>query len=85
MSIVSVREKGLSCCVFLLASLRSTVTGAEGIRLSQRKPLALCEVPVAGPHRVTADALGRDALAAPALGRVVNAQHDRPGRRKGLG
>jgi hypothetical protein len=36
-----------------------------------------------GPDRVAVDALGADAFAASALDRVVDAQHDRTGRRKG--
>jgi hypothetical protein len=35
---------------------------------------------VAGSDRITVDALGRNALAAAALDRVVQAQHHRPGR-----
>ena len=40
-------------------------------------------MPVTGPNRIAVDALGRNALAAPALNRIVDAQHNRPGRRKG--
>jgi len=43
------------------------------------------EVAVAGPHGSAVDTLGCDALAAPALDRVVDLQHDRPGRRIGTG
>jgi hypothetical protein len=39
---------------------------------------------VAGAHGVAVDALGRDALAAAALDRVVQAQHHRPGRGEGV-
>jgi hypothetical protein len=35
---------------------------------------------VAGPHRITVDALGGDPLAAAALNRVIETQHHRPGR-----
>ena len=53
--------------------------GAGSMRLSQRRPLAF-EVPVAGAHRVAVDALGCDALAPSAQGRVVDAQYDGAGR-----
>lgn len=43
------------------------------------------EVAVAGPHGSAVDALSCDALAAPAPDRVIDPQHDRPGRRKGTG
>ena len=58
--------------------------GTRSMRLSQRRPLALCEVPVAGAHGVAVDALGRDALAPSALDCVFDAQHDGPSRHKNV-
>lgn len=44
----------------------------------------LDKVPVAGAHWVAVDALGCDALATSALNRVVDAQHDGPGRHENV-
>jgi len=41
-----------------------------------RRSAHLDEVAVAGSHGIAVDALCRDALAAPALNRVVNPEHD---------
>ncbi len=62
--------------------------GARSMRLSQRRPLALCEVPMAGAHRIAVDTFGCNAPAPSALDCVVNvrqtpwfdAQHDGSGR-----
>jgi hypothetical protein len=50
---------------------------------SQRRPLALCEVPPAGADRIPVDPLGGDARTAPALNRVVDADHHRTVRYEG--
>jgi len=57
-------------------------TGTSSLRLSQRRPLALCEVSVAGSHLITVDAFDCDPLAAPTFDGVIDPRHDRSFRRE---